>query len=50
MTDKEKATFILNLLAKQELKLQGAREAFSFIEAYKWLLQLQKEMDKDDAN
>lgn len=52
MSDVEKARFILNLLAKQELKLEGAREAFSFTQAYTWLVQLAKEMEqeKQDAN
>lgn len=48
MSDREKALFILNLLAKQELKLEGAREAFSFTQAYSWLVGLAKELEKKD--
>jgi hypothetical protein len=52
MSDAEKARFILNLLASQELKLQGAREAFSFTECYRWLVELSKKIEQGekDAN
>lgn len=50
MTDKEKLTFILNLLAKLKIELNGAKEAFSFTEAYCYLIKLQKELDDKNAN
>ena len=50
MSDAEKARFILNLLAKQELKFQGAREAFSFTQAYTWLVELSKKLEQDKQN
>lgn len=46
MSDKQKALFILNLLAKQELRLGGASEAFKFTQSYNWLVELAKELDK----
>lgn len=49
MSDLEKARFILNLLARQELKLGGAREAFSFTQAYTWLVELSKQLEKEQA-
>lgn len=53
MSDLEKARFILNLLAKQKLEFEGAREAFSFTEAYKWLLTIAKKLEnpeKEETN
>jgi hypothetical protein len=50
MSDKEKATFLANLLAKQEIKLTGAREAFRFTQAYQWLLDQAKKQDKNNGN
>jgi hypothetical protein len=50
MNDIEKAKFILYLLSKQELKLNGSKEAFSFVESYKWLLELAKLMDQKAKN
>lgn len=45
MSDLEKAKFLLYLLSQQELKLKGSKEAFSFVESYKWLLELAKKME-----
>lgn len=50
MTPQEKATFIANLLAKQELRFSGAREAFLFTQAYQWLLDQAKKQEVKDAN
>lgn len=47
MTDSAKAKLILKILSTQEIKLQGAREAFAFTEAYQWLIKLAKEMEKE---
>lgn len=50
MSDQEKATFLANLLAKQEIKLDGAREAFRFTQAYNWLLEQAKQNTSKDEN
>lgn len=45
MSDIEKAKFLLYVLSQQDLKLKGSKEAFSFCESYKWLLDLSKAME-----
>ena len=50
MSDIEKAKFLLYVLSQQDLKLKGTKEAFSFCESYKWLLELSKAMQKKAQN
>lgn len=50
MTNAEKVRFILNLLATQELKLSGAREAFAFTQAYSYLVELSKKLEQEKQN
>lgn len=48
MDDKAKVKLLLKILSTQKVKLNGAREAFAFTEAYQWLLNLAKEMEKNE--
>lgn len=50
MNDIEKAKFLLYILSQQELKLKGSKEAFSFVESYKWLLEVSKAMEQKVKN
>ena len=47
MEDKAKVKLLLKILSTQKVELNGAREAFAFTEAYQWLLDLAKEMEKN---
>lgn len=50
MSDLEKAKTLLAILSTQEVKLKGAREAFSFTQSYTWLLELTKKMEQEQKN
>lgn len=47
MTDVQKLRLLLNILANQEIKLKGAREAFLFTQAYQYLVDVIKTMEKE---
>ena len=48
MKDLAKIKLLLKILSTQKIELQGAREAFAFTQAYQWLHELAKEIEKKD--
>lgn len=50
MTELDKAKFILKYLSQSEIKLNGAKEAYSFTQSYTWLIELAKEMEQKEQN